>query len=165
MSVIYALFTMLLKVQTPVGLTSKHHTSFMNKTLLSIALLAATSVLGLSVALADGFPGRPISAMVSYGAAGATDFQARIVTMMAAKEDYLDQRIVIINKPGAGGRVGWNWFAREAENDGYTLSAYNVPHFIAQSIEGGVTYSADSFEPIANWGADPAVVIVGAVSP
>ncbi|MEM7069553.1 MAG: tripartite tricarboxylate transporter substrate binding protein, partial [Pseudomonadota bacterium] len=36
-----------------------------------------------------------------------------------------------------------------------------IPHFIAQSIKGGVSYSADSFEPIANWGADPAVVIVG----
>ena len=137
----------------------------MNKTLLSMALLAATTVLGSSVASAEGFPERPISTMVSYGAGGATDFQARIVTMMAGNEDYLGQPIVIINKPGAGGRVGWNWFASEAENDGYTLSAYNVPHFIAQSIEGGVKYSTDSFEPIANWGADPAVVVVGADSP
>ena len=37
-----------------------------------------------------------------------------------------------------------------------TLGAYNIPHFIAQSIEGGVDYGVDSFEPIANWGADPA---------
>jgi len=137
----------------------------MNKTFLSAALLAATTVLGSGLASAEGYPERPISAMVSYGAGGATDFQARIVTMMAGNEDYLGQPIVIINKPGAGGRVGWNWFASEAENDGYTLSAYNIPHFIAQSIEGGVKYSADSFEPIANWGADPAVVIVGADSP
>ena len=69
--------------------------------------------------------------------------------------------IAIINKPGAGGRVGWNWFAKDAENDGYTLGAYNIPHFVAQSIKGGVQYSKDSFEPIANWGADPAVFIVG----
>jgi len=69
--------------------------------------------------------------------------------------------IAIINKPGAGGRVGWNWFAKEAEKDGYTLGAYNIPHFVAQSIKGGVSYSKDSFEPIANWGADPAVFIVG----
>lgn len=136
----------------------------MNKKILSIALLAATSIMGANVASAD-YPDRPISAMVSYGAGGATDFQARIVTMMAGNEDYLGQPMVIINKPGAGGRVGWNWFASEAENDGYTLGAYNIPHFIAQSIEGGVKYSAESFEPIANWGADPAVVVVGADSP
>jgi len=117
--------------------------------------------LGSSAINAADYPDRPISVMVSYGAGGATDFQARIVTMMAGGDDFLTQPIVIINKPGAGGRVGWNWFATEAEKDGYTLSAYNIPHFVAQSIEGGVKYSADSFEPIANWGSDPAVVVVG----
>jgi len=98
---------------------------------------------------------------VSYGAGGATDFQARIVTMVAGNEDYLGQPIYIVNKPGAGGRVGWNWLATQADADGYTVGAYNVPHFIAQSIKGGVKYSTDSFEPIANWGSDPAVVVVG----
>ncbi len=114
---------------------------------------------------ADEYPERPIMLMVSYGAGGATDFQARIVTMTAGNEDALGVPIAIINKPGAGGRVGWNWFATEADADGYTLAAYNIPHFIAQSIKGGVEYSKDSFEPIANWGADPAVFIVGTESP
>jgi tripartite-type tricarboxylate transporter receptor subunit TctC len=111
--------------------------------------------------LAQDYPERPIMLMVSYGAGGATDFQARIVTMTAGNEDALGMPIAIINKPGAGGRVGWNWFASQAEADGYNLGAYNIPHFIAQSIKGGVDYSADSFEPIANWGADPAVFVVG----
>ena len=109
----------------------------------------------------DSYPERPVMLMVSYGAGGATDFQARIVTMTAGNEDALGQPIAIINKPGAGGRVGWNWFATQADADGYTMAAYNVPHFIAQSIKGGVQYSADAFEPVANWGADPAVFVVG----
>ncbi|UWR21155.1 tripartite tricarboxylate transporter substrate binding protein [Sulfitobacter sp. S190] len=128
----------------------------------AIALASLTST-----ALADGhanYPERPIMMMVSYGAGGATDFQARIVTMTAGNEDALGMPIAIINKPGAGGRVGWNWLAGQAEADGYTLGAYNIPHFIAQSIKGGVEYSRDSFEPIANWGADPAVLVVGADS-
>ncbi|MGB1425571.1 MAG: tripartite tricarboxylate transporter substrate binding protein, partial [Paracoccaceae bacterium] len=113
-------------------------------------------------AIADeAYPDRPMMMMVSYGAGGATDFQARIVTMTAGNKDALGMPIAIINKPGAGGRVGWNWFATQADSDGYTLAAYNIPHFIAQSIKGGVEYSADSFEPIANWGADPAVFVVG----
>ena len=129
------------------------------------AALALTAMTG--VAMADGhgdYPERPIMMMVSYGAGGATDFQARIVTMTAGNEDALQMPVAILNKSGAGGRVGWNWFATQAEADGYTLGAYNVPHFIAQSIEGGVDYSTDSFEPIANWGADPAVFVVGADS-
>ncbi|WP_298918504.1 tripartite tricarboxylate transporter substrate binding protein [uncultured Roseobacter sp.] len=129
---------------------------------------AAIALMGLTTtATADGhanYPDRPIMMMVSYGAGGATDFQARIVTMTAGNEDALGMPIAILNKPGAGGRVGWNWLAGQAEADGYTLGAYNVPHFIAQSIKGGVEYSADSFEPIANWGADPAVLVVGADS-
>ncbi|KIC12173.1 C4-dicarboxylate ABC transporter substrate-binding protein [Leisingera sp. ANG-M1] len=127
---------------------------------------AAIALMGLAgTAMAEEYPERPILMMVSYGAGGATDFQARIVTMTAGNEDALGMPIAIINKPGAGGRVGWNWFATQADPDGYTLAAYNVPHFIAQSIKGGVSYSADSFEPIANWGADPAVFVVAADSP
>lgn len=126
------------------------------------AALAFMSLTGAAVA--EEYPERPIMMMVSYGAGGATDFQARIVTMTSGNEDALGMPIAIINKPGAGGRVGWNWFATQADPDGYTLAAYNVPHFIAQSIKGGVEYSTDSFEPIANWGADPAVFVVGADS-
>jgi tripartite-type tricarboxylate transporter receptor subunit TctC len=129
------------------------------------ALFAAIIYASPAAHAQDTFPDRPISMMVSYGAGGATDFQARIVTMVAGNEDYLGQPIVIVNRPGAGGRVGWNWFATDADADGYNLAVYNIPHFIAQSIQGGVKYSTDSFEPIANWGSDPAVFVVGADSP
>ena len=129
------------------------------------AALALATMTGTAQAEGHGdYPDRPIMLMVSYGAGGATDFQARIVTMTAGNDDALGMPIAIVNRPGAGGRVGWNWFATEAEADGYTLAAYNIPHFIAQSIEGGVSYSVDDFEPIANWGADPAVFVVGADS-
>lgn len=126
--------------------------------------VATALALAAAPAMAQDYPERPLMLMVSYGAGGATDFQARIATMTAGNEDALGQPIAIVNKPGAGGRVGWNWLATQADADGYTLGAYNVPHFIAQSIEGGVEYSIDSFEPIANWGADPAVFVVGADS-
>ncbi len=134
------------------------------KRLVAGIAFALTALTG-GAAIADEYPDRPVMMMVSYGAGGATDFQARIVTMTAGNEDALGMPIAIINKPGAGGRVGWNWFATQADADGYTLGAYNVPHFIAQSIKGGVQYSTDSFEPIANWGADPAVFVVAADSP
>ncbi|MEQ8898777.1 MAG: tripartite tricarboxylate transporter substrate binding protein [Roseovarius sp.] len=135
------------------------------KTLLAAASITLMGLTGAAAAdSAENYPERPLMLMVSYGAGGATDFQARIVTMTAGNEDALGMPMAIVNKPGAGGRVGWNWLATQAEADGYTLGAYNIPHFIAQSIEGGVEYSADSFEPIANWGADPAVFVVGADS-
>ena len=36
-------------------------------------------------ALAGDFPSAPVQVTVAYGPGGATDFQARIVTMMAGK--------------------------------------------------------------------------------
>lgn len=137
--------------------------NLIKKILLSITLILTFFLGNISSAIAE-YPDRPISVVVAYNPGGATDFQARLVTMMAAhpKKDYLGQPIVIINKPGAGGKVGWNWFASKARNDGYDLAAYNVPHFISQSIVFDDTeYNIDNLEPIANWGADPAVLIVG----
>ena len=62
---------------------------------MSIGLITASAV------FAGEYPDRPVSVMVSYGAGGATDFQARIVTMVAGNKDVLGQPIVIINKPGS----------------------------------------------------------------
>jgi tripartite-type tricarboxylate transporter receptor subunit TctC len=103
--------------------------------------------------------------VVAYSPGGATDFQARIVSMMAGLDKYLGQPIVIVNKPGAGGQVGWNWCVEKGTKDGYTMLAYNVPHFIAQSIVYKTKYNINTFEPVANWGADPAVLIVPKDSP
>lgn len=112
------------------------------------------------------YPDRPIGVMVAYNPGGATDFQARIATLASAKEKdgkaiSVGQPIYVTNKPGAGGRKGWNWFAEKAPTDGYMMAAYNVPHFIAQSIVFDTKYNINNLEPVGNWGADPAVLIVG----
>lgn len=130
-------------------------------------VVIASLMLGSSTAFSEGYPERPIGVMVAYNPGGATDFQARIATLASAKVDDSDkpisvgQPIYVTNKPGAGGRKGWNWFAEKAPKDGYMLAAYNVPHFIAQSIVFDTKYSINNLEPVGNWGADPAVLIVG----
>ena len=128
-----------------------------------LALLTIASLMFLPVQ-AD-YPEKPIGVMVAYGPGGATDFQARIATLASGKEALIGQPIYILNKPGAGGRTGWNWFASEAPKDGSMLAAYNVPHFIAQSIVFDTAYNINTLEPLGNWGADPAVLIVSKDSP
>ena len=137
-------------------------------------IIAGAALLTLSAstlsAYADAYPERPIGVMVAYNPGGATDFQARIATLASAKmkDDKpmsVGQPIYVTNKPGAGGRKGWNWFASKAPKDGYMMAAYNVPHFIAQSIVFDTKYDINNLEPVGNWGADPAVLIVGKDSP
>lgn len=148
----------------------------MKKIMKKLVTVTAAGALGLAMASSSfaQYPEDVIRMTVAYGPGGATDFQARIVTMMAAKVDkkgnpkYLNgQPIVVLNRPGAGGQVGWNSFVQKAKPDGYELAAYNVPHFIAQSIvfPRKVKYNINNLEPVANWGADPAVLIVNKDSP
>lgn len=138
----------------------------LNKKIKVIAGAALLTLGASSLSAYADYPERPIGVMVAYGPGGATDFQARIATLASAKmkDDKpisIGQPIYVTNKPGAGGRKGWNWFADKAPKDGYMLAAYNVPHFIAQSIVFDTKYSVDNLEPVGNWGADPAVLIVG----
>jgi tripartite-type tricarboxylate transporter receptor subunit TctC len=130
-----------------------------------LAVLVGVLIFGIGPAFGADYPKSPVSMVVAYSPGGATDFQARIVSMMAGLDKYLGQPIVIVNKPGAGGQVGWNWCVEKGTKDGYTMLAYNVLHFIAQSIVYKTKYDINKFEPVANWGADPAVLIVPKDSP
>ena len=140
----------------------------MHKSIRTFASAALLPLLAFAPhAHADGhaYPERPVVLYISYGAGGATDYQARDVTAPAARESGkggIGAAVNIVNKPGAGGRRGWNEFVNTAKNDGYELAAYNVPHFIAQSIgdKKKPAYNTGNLEPVANWGADPAVLIV-----
>ncbi|QEA39204.1 tripartite tricarboxylate transporter substrate binding protein [Pistricoccus aurantiacus] len=126
----------------------------------AVSFAAITAFMTSSSSMsAEEFPSNPLSMIVSYSAGGATDFQARIVTSKA--EQYLGEPVTVINRPGAGGQVGWNYLVQNGGQEGYDLAAYNVPHFIAQSLMYDTYYDIDNLEPIANWGADPAVLIVG----
>lgn len=111
------------------------------------------------------YPSGPISLVVCYTPGGATDFQARISSLKASDPKYFGQPMVVLNKPGAGGMTGWNWFMEKGSKDGLTMTAYNMPHFIAQSIVNKTKFSTATFEPLANWGADPAVLVVKKDSP
>lgn len=125
-----------------------------------LSVVAAAAAMPQSLAAEYPDPDRPIRLVVAYGPGGATDFQARIATLASGKEEFLGVPMVIFNRPGAGGRVGWTQFVNKAKPDGYELAAYNVPHFIAQSIVFDTPYTIDNLEPVANWGADPAVLVV-----
>jgi len=121
-----------------------------------LAMLCMT--FSFSAMASSDYPNKPIQCIVTYSPGGATDLQARIATMSADKE--LGQTIAIVNKPGAGGQVGWNWMVSNAKPNGYTIGTYNIPHFIAQSIVYDTKYDITSFEPVGSWGADPAVFVV-----
>jgi len=132
----------------------------------TIAVTVAACALALPMATsAQDYPSRPIMLTVAYSPGGATDLQARIVSEPASEPEYFGRPMVIVNKPGAGGKVAWTWFASRAQKTGYEVAVYNLPHVLAQAIALDADYGIDTLEPIANFGADPAVLVVGRDSP
>jgi len=83
-----------------------------------LSLLAASCLLGGTVAHADAWPSRPITLVVSFEPGGSTDISARAVAQALAVE--LKQPVVVENRAGAGGRIGTK-AAAMARPDGYTL--------------------------------------------
>ena len=70
------------------------------------------------VALAQGYPAKPVRVIVPFPPGGTTDLIARIV--QPKFQEALGQSVLIENKGGAGGSIGAAEAARAAP-DGYTL--------------------------------------------
>ena len=68
---------------------------------------------------AQDYPNRPVTLIVPWPAGGTTDIGMR--ALASATEKYLKQKIVVENRPGAGGVLGPQQVARQAAPDGYTL--------------------------------------------
>jgi len=86
----------------------------------TLALTATTASTGAQ----QDFPTKPVQLMVAYPPGGSTDIGARIVAAIAEKS--LGQPIVVVNKGGAGGQVGWTEFVRQRP-DGYYICFINLP--------------------------------------
>lgn len=120
--------------------------------------------LGASTALAQTFPDRSINLMVAFPPGGSTDIGARIVASIAEK--LIGQPIVVVNKGGAGGQVGWTDLVRQ-KPDGYNIGFVNLPATNTAYLDPKrqAIFNEQSFTPIINQVLDPGVVWVAAASP
>lgn len=117
-----------------------------------------------SPARAQNFPRKSIQLIVAFPPGGSTDIGARIVAAAAEKE--LGQPVVVVNKGGAGGQLGFTEAAR-ARPDGYTLTMINLPavNTIVLDPERKAIFGVDAFVPVINQVLDPGIVWVKADSP
>ncbi|KRB11998.1 tripartite tricarboxylate transporter substrate binding protein [Achromobacter sp. Root170] len=90
------------------------------KILSTFIFLASTAILiwGNPAAAADTYPSRPIRLVVPFPAGGGTDTLARELARELDRQWH--QRVVVENRPGAGGSIGAVSVAN-AEPDGYTM--------------------------------------------
>ena len=131
---------------------------------LALPLLAAmTATVAATPSIAE-YPERPITMIVAYSPGGGTDVLARSFAPFIEKYLGNNASFTIINKPGAGGEVGFTATA-QAKPDGYTIGFLNLPNLLAIPIERKARYSLDSFTPLANMVDDPGAFNVHKDSP
>lgn len=130
--------------------------AYLTKGLVLAALTAAP-------ALAE-YPEKPIEMIVAFAPGGGTDVAARSIARFMEKHLGEGASIAVINKPGAGGEIGWTTLA-QSNPDGYTIGMINPPAFNALAVEGKAKYTMESFQPIGNIVLDPGILVVGKDSP
>ena len=87
----------------------------MNLTTRSLVLLLATAT---DSAWAQSFPTRPVEITVAFSPGAVTDILSR--SLAEGLSQYLGQRFLVVNKPGATGAIGTTAVARAAP-DGYSI--------------------------------------------
>ena len=125
------------------------------------AVLGAATLGAVAPAAAQGYPARPITLIVPWGAGGGTDATARIVGSLLEKE--LGQPVTVVNRTGGSGVVGHAAIASAAP-DGYTIGLATV-EIGMMHWQGLTELTGASYTPIGLVNADPAGVQVRADAP
>src|SRR5437762_12644030 len=108
---------------------------FLRRCLVACALLGA-----LGATFAQTYPDRPIRLVVAFVPGGATDTMARQI--LGELSEALGQPVVVENRPGANGYLGWNHVAAAAP-DGYTLLLAENALAMSQALYRKSTSSFD----------------------
>jgi tripartite-type tricarboxylate transporter receptor subunit TctC len=125
-------------------------------------ILSLVLILGVvAPALAAEFPTKEVQILIPYAPGGATDLVFRALAASTSK--YLGKAVVVVNKAGGGGAVGFTE-AAQSRPDGYTLVTAITPlTILPHQVKTAFTYK--DFEPIINVVEDPAMFQVRADSP
>jgi tripartite-type tricarboxylate transporter receptor subunit TctC len=124
-----------------------------------IAALAALPLPMPALAQTGEWPSRPLRIIVTFPPGGSSDIVARVLADVLSQR--LPQRVLVDNRPGAGGTLGAAYVASQPA-DGYTLMLSNTaPIVMSPPIYPSVTYDpVGGFTHIAYIGATPLVIVV-----
>ena len=128
----------------------------------SLVLGAGMAFAGMIGSAAADYPDHPIIFQVPFGAGGGTDVAAR--TYAPYLEKCLNATLVVQNKPGASGQVGFAALAT-APADGYLISTLNAPNMEIGTITGNAAYKLDDFELLGNIIGTNVTLVVSKDSP
>ncbi len=123
----------------------------------ALALLAALSL----AAFAQDFPVKPVDLIVLFPAGSSADVVARVLADGMSKQ--LGQPITVINRPGAGGAIGYK-YVQGQKPDGYTM-VFNSNSISTVHYSGLTNFDYTAFDPVARVTVELPVIAVKADAP
>lgn len=126
-----------------------------------IGMLAAALLPWGTRAQSSSYPTRPVELIAPYPAGGGTDVLARALALSASK--HFPQPLIVVNKPGAAGVVGWGDTLR-GDDPGYKMVVL-ASALMTMPLLGLSKYTYRDFTPIAQLNYDPAALTVRADAP
>jgi tripartite-type tricarboxylate transporter receptor subunit TctC len=130
------------------------------KTILTLSIIAVSQT-----AMAQAWPNKPITVVVSYPAGGDTDVIMRVYAEKLSAR--LGQPIIVENKPGASGTIG-NSFVAKAAPDGYTFLFTPSTFAVAQhvlKVASNVAHDVNNdFTPVIKSGNIPLLAVTSPTS-
>lgn len=117
-------------------------------------VLPALALTAVAAAAQAAYPEQPIRMIVAYAPGGGTDLTARLIAPYIARYLGNNASIVVVNRSGAGGGIGFAELAN-APADGYTIGFINTPNVLTIPIERKVNYHWTGFDLLGNVIDDP----------
>jgi tripartite-type tricarboxylate transporter receptor subunit TctC len=128
-----------------------------------IQAVAIAAAMAAGSAMAQAWPGKPVSLIVPFPAGGTTDVLARALAEKLTLS--LGQTVIVESKPGAGATLGADYVAK-SKADGYTLLVGAVHHTIASSVYKKLPYDFQKdLVPVTTIALVPNVLVVNASTP
>lgn len=139
--------------------------TFLRRLLPGLALQAGAVTAALAPGVAHAaYPEQAIRMVIAYAPGGGTDIIARLTAQFLQKHMGGTASFVVLNKPGAGGALGFTELMNAAP-DGYTIGFINTPNVLTIPIERKVGFHWEKFDLIGNVIDDPGNFSVHADTP
>lgn len=123
-----------------------------------VACATAIALVAGKPALAQTYPTKPVTLVVPYAAGGTADVVSRVVAQDLGP--LLGKGVVVDNRAGGGGVIGWGAVARAAP-DGYTLLTAELSLAIAAGLIPNLPFDArKSFIHVVTAASVPQVLVL-----
>ncbi len=114
-------------------------------------------------AVSAGFPEKPIEFTVPFAPGGGSDIMARTIAAMIEKEKILAQPLVVVNRAGASGVLGYMHVGQKTGDPYVITTATNS--FVIQPLLGKMKLDYRDYTLVAGLALDEFVLVVPASSP